>query len=130
MIAKFSNNAASIQTEGYFNFSCTAFFCESNRTAEMTWGETATAQLQITEKPLKQSPCFALTSIELFDAVLFLPRNFAYFFRNSRIISAKPLSNNCIKTPCKIAATLTAIHANEIPFSPQSSYFPAKALPA
>ena len=39
---------------------------EKHLTSEMTWGETANTQLRVKGKPLKESRCFALTSIELF----------------------------------------------------------------
>ena len=41
------------------------------RTAEMTWGETPNTQLRFHGQANKQSRCFALTSIDLFDAALF-----------------------------------------------------------
>ena len=48
-----------------------SFYRVSLLRIEMTWGETAATQLQVKEKPLKQSSCFALTSIGLLDTAYF-----------------------------------------------------------
>ncbi len=43
--------------------------CESNPTAELTWGETESTQAKGNKTTPKESRCFALTSNDLFGGV-------------------------------------------------------------
>ncbi len=73
----------------------------------MTWGETADTQVYMKEEPLKKSPCFALTSIELLCAADVSHKTLCR-------IAAKWLRNSC-KERCPVVFVELVTAAFETP---------------